>query len=131
MNETMLRAIADTLLPGDEAGLPKGSDIKAVTEALRDSAKPVIAMLTPDFFRHDEKNRAALLAEIERRAFQVFREMTIAALKAYYEDKHVLMAMGTRPAPPQPQGATLAPMADDLNLALDKVRARGPIWREA
>jgi hypothetical protein len=131
MNETMLRAIADTLLPGDETGLPKGSDIKAVTEALRDSAQPVLAMLAPDFFRHDKKSRTALLAEAERNALQPFREMTMAALKAYYEDKRVLMAMGARPAPPQPQGMSLAPMADDLKPALEKVRARGPLWREA
>jgi hypothetical protein len=131
MNAALLRAIADTLLPGDAQGLPRGSIINAVIEALQDNVKPIAALLPKDFASCDAKARTDALAEIERDAFQPFREMVIAALKAYYEDKRVLMAMGTRPSPPQPYGVTLVPMADDLKPALDKLRARGPLWREA
>jgi hypothetical protein len=131
MNAAMLRAIADALLPGDEAGLPRGSTINAVIEALQDNVKPVVALLPEDFAVRDAKKRIEALTQIERDAFQPFREMVLAALKAYYEDKRVLMAMGARPSPPQPYGVTLVPMADDLKPALDKVRARGPLWREA
>jgi hypothetical protein len=131
MNEAMLNAIADTLLPGDQAGLPKGSDIADVIDALRERAKPILPLLPPDFPSRDAKSRGVLLRDAEQKAFQPFRDMVLAALKAYYEDARVLTAMGADPAPPQPQGMTLAPMADDLNAALDKVRARGAIWRKA
>jgi hypothetical protein len=130
MNEALLKAIADTLLPGDQAGLPIGSDIAVVIEALRERATPFLPLLPPDFSARDITSRAALLRDVEQRAFQPFRDMVLAALKAYYEDKRVLAAMGADPAPPQPQGMKLAPMADDLKPALDRVRARGAIWRK-
>ena len=131
MNETMLKAVADTLLPGDAAGLPKGSDIAAVIEALREGAEPILPLLPPDFPSRDAGARGALLKDAERKTFQPFRDMVLAALKAYYEDLRVLSSMGANPAPPQPQGMSLDPMADDLKPALDKVRARGPLWRKA
>jgi hypothetical protein len=131
MSETMLKAIADTLLPGDEAGLPKGSDIADAVEALCEHAGFLLPLLPPDFSARDMVSRTALLLDAEQKAFQPFRDMVLAGLKAYYEDARVLTAMGADPAPPQPRGMTLAPMADDLKSALEKVRARGPIWRKA
>lgn len=131
MSEAMLSAIADTLLPGDEAGLPKGSEIAAVVDALRERAAPILSLLPADFAGRDAKARTVLLQDAERRAFQPFRDMVLAALKAYYEDPRVLAAMGAAPAPPQPGGMALPPMADDLKPALEKMRARGPLWRKA
>lgn len=127
----MLSAIADTLLPGAEAGLPKGSEIAAVAEALHERAPPILPLLPSDFSSRDAKTRIEILRKVEQGAFQPFRDMVLAALKAYYEDPRVLTAMGADPAPPQPQGMRLLPMADDLKPALEKVRARGPLWRKA
>lgn len=131
MSEAMLGAIADTLLPGDDAGLPRGSDIAAVVDALRTRAAPIRPLLPSDFSGRDAKTRIELLRKVEQGAFQPFRDMVLAALKAYYEDPRVLTAMGAHPAPPEPQGMSLLPMADDLKPALEKVRARGPLWRKA
>jgi hypothetical protein len=131
MNATMLRAVADTLLPGDDAGLPKGSDIAEVVEALRARASAILLLLPSEFPGRDAKTRAALLRDVEQSAFQPFRDMVLAALKAYYEDARVLAAMEADPAPPQPHGMTLAPMADDLTPALERVRTRGALWRKA
>jgi hypothetical protein len=131
MNEAMLKAIADTLLPGDLAGLPNGSDIADVIDALRERAEFLPPLLPPDFPARDMKSRTAILRDVEQTAFQPFRDMVLAGLKAYYEDTRVLAAMGADSAPPQPKGMTLAPMADDLKPALDRVRARGAIWRKA
>jgi hypothetical protein len=130
MSEAMLRAVADTLLPGDEAGLPKGSDIRDVIDALRERAEFLLPLLPADFSARDMTSRTALLRDAEQKAFQPFRDMVLAGLKAYYEDPRVLTAMGADPAPPQPQGMKLAPMADDLKPALEKLRARGAIWRK-
>ena len=130
MSEAMLSALADTLLPGDDAGLPKGSEIDAVIEVLRERAAPILSLLPDDFSNSDAKARAELLRDAERKAFQPFRDMVLAALKDYYEDPRVLTAMDADPAPPQPQGMKLVPMADDLKSALEKIRARGPLWRK-
>lgn len=129
MSEAILNAIADTLLPGDDAGLPKGSEIATVIETLRDRVAPVLPLFPSDFASRDAKTRTELLRDAERKVFQPFRDLVLAALKAYYEDPRVLTAMGTDPAPPQPQGMKLLPMADDLKPALKKMRARGPLWR--
>ena len=106
-----------SVLPGDDVGLPRGSDIAGVVEELRTRAAPILPLLPSDFSSHDAKARAALLRDAERKAFQPFRDMVLAALKAYYEDPRVLTAMGADPAPPQPQGMSLLPMADDLKPA--------------
>jgi hypothetical protein len=129
VSETTLKAIADTILPGDEVGLPKGSDISGVIDALRAHAGFLQPLLPADFPAREMKSRAAILRDVEQKAFQPFRDMVLAGLKAYYEDERVLTAIGSDPAPPQPQGMKLAPMADDLKPALEKVRTRGAIWR--
>lgn len=129
MTPAQLRLLADLLLPGDDAGLPRGSRVPDVMLALAESASPikVLAGRHPDFA--DADKRDGILAGLEKSHPQDFRDLVLSLIKPYYESGQVLEAMGWRSAPPQPQGHVIAPMANDLGEALAKIAQRKSMWR--
>src|SRR5262249_13101612 len=72
-----------------------------------------------------EAARVAIVQAVERSHPEAFRALLVAALSDYYESAPVLAALGWRFDPPQPLGHALP----SLNPRLDKVRARGRLWR--
>jgi hypothetical protein len=136
-----LAAIVDTILPGETnaagAGspLPSGSQAGVAPHAEDQPHKAVLRLIAETsggedrFAAASSAERAALLADVERRSFDAFRAFVTSLLQDYYETPAVLTAMGWRAGGAQPLGHEV-PEADDATLALiERVRARGPIWR--
>ena len=72
-----------------------------------------------------------MLEGVETESFQRFRALVSSLLQEYYEAPSVLAAMGWREGAAQPLGHEVAE-ADEATLGrLDKVRARGPLWRQS
>lgn len=142
MSEPFLSAVVDTILPGEREGhgaaaaLPSGTQAGLVLRpddrrhagvlrliANRGGGEAAFAAASPE-------GRAAVLAAVEQESFEAFRALVATLLQDYYETPAVLAAMGWRGGGAQPQGHQV-PQADAATLRrLDKVRARGPIWRE-
>jgi hypothetical protein len=77
------------------------------------------------------ETRAAMLGRVEAGHPVAFRALVQAVIADYYEAPAVLTALGWRAEPPQPLGHRLQPMDEGLDALLERVRARGPIWRKA
>ncbi|MFI5011977.1 MAG: hypothetical protein ACHQAY_06490 [Hyphomicrobiales bacterium] len=143
MGEPFLSAVVDTILPGERAASGAASPLPSGTQAG--------LVLRPDDRRHagvlraiamhgggeeafagaSPEERAAVLEAVEKESFEPFRALVLSLLRDYYETPTVLAAMGWRGGGAQPQGHEV-PEADAATLRrLDKVRARGPIWRKA
>jgi hypothetical protein len=58
-----------------------------------------------------------------------FKALLAEALATYYEAPAVIAALGWRAAPPQPHGHDVAPNDDATWRDLEKVKARGQLWR--
>lgn len=129
MTPTQLRLLADLLLPGDDAGLPRGSLVPDVMLALAETVSPIKTLVGqhPDFA--DAGKRAELLKSLEQSHVQEFRDLVLSLIKPYYESGQVLEAMGWRSAPPQPMGHAIAPMTADLSQSLASIAARRRMWR--
>ncbi len=135
MSTALLRSVLDTLLPGDggtagPAPLPPASRVVLDLAPLQSLAQPLLDRLAAaEFLAAAESARADMLRALERSAPEAFRRFLDRLLAAYYQDAAVLVAFGWRDEPPMPRGHALA--ADDAAtlLLLDKVRARGAIWR--
>lgn len=124
MTPSQLGLLADLILPGDAAGLPRGSLIPEVMLALAGSASPIKALLgeRSDFAEKD-------LHLIEQSHPAEFRELVMSLIKPYYESGQVLEAMGWRSAPPQPSGHHIALMDEALAAELARIAERKRIWR--
>ena len=133
MTRAVLLAILDTMLPGDEGEppLPPASGAGLDLAKLERLAEPIIAALgDPDgFLTAAPADRVAKLRIVELNAPAAFKALLAEALASYYEAPSVLAALGWRVAPPQPHGHDVAPNEDALFRALDKVKARGQLWR--
>ncbi len=134
-----LTALMDTLLPGDGRDWPAAgahgltSRFKEMAAGVPDgevALTTVIAALPPGFADLDADQREAALSAIEAAQPAAFDAVVTAAYNAYYNDPGVRDVIerltGYENRPPQPQGYTLDPFDERL---LDKVKARGPIWR--
>lgn len=123
-----LDAVLDTLLPGVE-GLPKGSkiglDAAPHTEALRLVASE--AGGEASFVTASAGARADILRRVEARP--TVQTLVAAALTRYYQSEAVITAMGWRTAPPQPTGHKVAATDAATWERLERVKARGRIWR--
>jgi hypothetical protein len=144
VDPAFLRAVVDTLLPGDEGTppLPVGTAI-GVGERLaarvagdRD-ADAHVALLgrvarwagsEAAFLRMDGAARADTLRAVEAETREDFARLVTLALEEYYESEPVILAMGWRVQSPQPLGHPVQPLDDAL---LDPVRRRGRMWRDA
>ncbi|WP_119391711.1 hypothetical protein [Taklimakanibacter lacteus] len=124
MTPSRLGLLADLILPGDAAGLPRGSLIPEVMLALAGSASPIKGLLG-ERFDFAEKD----LRLIEQSHPAEFRELVMSLIKPYYESGKVLEAMGWRSAPPQPLGHRIAAMDEALAAELARIAERKRIWR--
>jgi hypothetical protein len=129
----MMMAVLDTLLPGDEGEppLPAASEAGLELATLERLAEPVVAALADRdaFLMAASADRVAQLRIVELNVPDAFKALLVEALAAYYEAPPVVAALGWRTAPPQPHGHAVAPNDDATWHALEKVKARGQLWR--
>jgi len=131
MTPEFLSAVVDTLLPGDDepSPLPSGTNAGVaaklehlvVLQAIADAARGEDA-----FVRADTAARIAAVRRVEAEIRGPFKALVSQILQDYYEVEAVLLAMGWRAEPPQPQGHVLPPFDEAL---LETVRRRAPTWR--
>jgi hypothetical protein len=129
----MMLAVLDTLLPGDdgEPPLPPVSEAGLDLAKLERLAEPVAAALADRdaFLMAAPADRVAQLRIVELNVPDAFKALLAEALAAYYEAPPVVAALGWRTAPPQPHGHQVAPNDDATWRGLEKVKARGQLWR--
>jgi hypothetical protein len=142
MTPEFLRAVVDTLLPGEVAApageqhLPAGSvagvDLgkhlvasQAVLQAIVNTAGDASS-----FVAASETRRIDILQSVQRDAPEDFARLLNALLPDYYETPVVLNALGWRSKPPQPQGHIVPAMDDTTRARLERVRSRGKRWRD-
>ncbi|MBV9113509.1 MAG: hypothetical protein JOY67_11880 [Hyphomicrobiales bacterium] len=143
MMSAFLDAVVDTLLPGEHQAssgaspLPSGTQAGVVLEAKSAEQDTILQMIAQRaggeeaFARAPLSARTDVLASIEKESFDAFRTFVSNLLQDYYEAPSVLAAMGWREGAAQPLGH-IVPEADEATLErLEKVRARGPLWRLA
>jgi len=141
MTAAFIAAVVDTLLPGDSGGpsgeprLPPGSAAgielgvlakahQALFDAIANQAGGVDAFITGD-----EPARVIFVQAVERAIPDAFRSLLSALLADYYESSPVLVAMGWRTEPPQPQGHQLYFIHPAIKSAIYRVHNRGKLWR--
>ena len=140
MMNAFLSAIVDTILPGEPPGsgaspLPSGTQAGLVLRSMDHGQEAVLRLIAARaggeeaFARASFAERTVVLETVEKESFDMFRALVSSLLQDYYETAGVLTAMGWREGPAQPLGHAV-PQADAATIErLDKVRARGPIWR--
>ena len=141
MTPGFLSAVVDTLLPGDHGAppLPTGTAAGVATELQHHAADPdgaphrvvleAIASAAGGeeaFSRADAAGRIAVVRGVEVKIPGPFQALVALVLRDYYEAEVVLLAMGWRAEPPQPQGHVMPPFDDAL---LGPVRRRARMWR--
>lgn len=133
MSRVMLLAVLDTMFPGDtgQPPLPTASQAELDPGKLARLAEPVIAALADRdaFLMAAPADRVAQLRIVELNVPDAFKALLAEALATYYEAPPVIAALGWRTAPPQPHGHDVASNDDATWGGLDKVKARGPLWR--
>ncbi|MBV8770249.1 MAG: hypothetical protein JO094_15295 [Hyphomicrobiales bacterium] len=143
MTNLFFEAVVDTILPGeDEAScaaspLPSGSQAGVTLEPRNAEEDAVLRLIAERaggeeaFRRASLAAQTAVLANVEKERFEIFRAIVSNLLQHYYEAPIVLAAMGWREGAAQPLGHKI-PEADEATLKrLEAVRARGAIWRPA
>ena len=142
MTPGFLGAVVDTLLPGGEGAppLPTATDVGVAAKlathlvAGRDRALLEVVLQTiasvvggeDAFLRADAAGRIATVRRVEAELPRPFLALVSLVLRDYYEADAVLLAMGWRAEPPQPQGHVLPPFDDAL---LEPVKRRGRMWK--
>lgn len=142
MTPGFLGAVVDTLLPGDDGTppLPSGTAAGVAAKlaehivagrdrARHDAVLQAIASAARGeeaFVRADAPGRIASVRQVEAEMRGPFQGLVALVLQDYYESEAVLLAMGWRAEPPQPQGHVLPPFDETL---LEPVRRRGGTWR--
>jgi hypothetical protein len=137
VNPTFLEALLDLLLPGDGASLP-GARAVGIGLARHGEATARVAALIAAaaggeaaFLAATPAARRAAVAAVQASAPEDFRRFLQPLLADYCESTAVLEAFGGSATPPQPEGRGLTEMDGEALRALERVRARGKIWREA
>lgn len=142
MTPEFLSAVVDTLFPGDDAAPPlpsataagvarKLADRLAAAQdgALHENVLKAIASAARGeeaFARGDARARIAAVARVEVELRGPFQALMSLLSQDYYEAEAVLLAMGWRTEPPQPDGHALPPFDPAL---LEPVKRRGRMWR--
>jgi hypothetical protein len=141
MTPAFLSAVVDTLLPGDHGTppLPTGTAAGVARKlelllagrdpALDDVVLQAIASAARGeeaFVRADAAGRVVAVQRVEAEIPGPFQALVALVLRDYYEADVVLLAMGWRSEPPQPEGHVLPPFDEAL---LQPVKRRGRIWR--
>jgi hypothetical protein len=140
MTPEFLRAVVDTLLPGEAAApnnepkLPAGSaagvDLAEYIEASQQLLE-TIAKAAGDaqgFVEADETSRVEVLQSVQRDEPAAFAGLLGLLLPDYYENPAVLNALGWRSQPPQPQGHIVSAMDDATRKMLERVRLGRKLW---
>ena len=134
MSPAFLEAVLATLLPGEDTRLPGGA-AAGIDLLAYDEATPVLDLIATAaggeaaFLSALPAARQAALAVAEARAPEQFRRLLQPILADYLETPAVLAAFGGDATPPQPGGRPLAEMDSETLAALERVRARGRLWR--
>lgn len=136
----LLKAVLDTLLPGDGSDWPaagahglaaKTREMAALHLEGATLLNSLLDRLPNGFPAFTPDEREAHLAELEASEPRMFAVALSAAYNAYYTDPDIRdiveRVCGYECRPPQPLGYDLTPFDESL---LDKVKARGPLWRE-
>jgi hypothetical protein len=133
MTRVMMLAVLDTMLPGDDGQPPLAPASEAGLDlgTLEHLAEPVVAALADRdaFLMAAPADRVAQLRIAELNAPDAFKALLAEALATYYEAPPVVAALGWRTAPPQPHGHDVAPNDETTWRGLEKVKARGQLWR--
>ena len=133
MTRVLLLAMLDTMFPGDtdQPPLPAASETGLELGTLERLAEPVVAALADHdaFLMAAPPDRVAQLRIAALNAPDAFRALLAEALATYYEAPAVVAALGWRIAPPQPHGHDVAPDDEAAWRSLEKVKARGQLWR--
>jgi hypothetical protein len=136
VNAAFLEALLDLLLPGDGASLPGaralGIGLADHGEAAGRVPARIVAAAGGEaaFLAATPADRQAAVAAVQASAPEDFRRFLQPLLADYCEAPAVLEALGGSAAPPQPRGRALTEMDSEALGALERVRARGKIWRE-
>ena len=142
MTPEFLRAVVDTLLPGEvaapagEQNLPAGSvagvDLGKYLVASQAVLRAIVntAGDASSFVAASEARRIEILQSVQREAPEAFARLLNALLPDYYETSLVLNALGWRSEPPQPRGHIVPAMDETTRTRLERVRSRGKRWRD-
>lgn len=141
MNSEFLRAIVDTLLPGETASagpsaLPSGTAAGVDPGRHGEASQSVFDAIAraaggaAEFARADEARRVAILQSVQRDMPEAFARLLAALLPDYYEAPAVLQALGWRAEPPQPRGHAIPAMDEATRARLERVRLGRKRWRE-
>ena len=135
MTPVFLRAVVETLLPGD-AILPAGSAVGIDLGKYAETSRPILQAIATAggdagaFADADEARRTAILQSVQHDVPEAFARLLGALLPDYYEAPAVLNALGWRAEPPQPQGHVVPAMDDATRARLERVKSRGKRWRD-
>ena len=134
MSAAFLDAVLAALLPGEGIRLPGGA-AAGIDLLAYDGAASVLDLIAAAaggeaaFLAALPAARHAALAAAEARSPEQFRRLLQPILADYLETPAVLAAFGGAATPPQPGGRPLAEMDSETRAALERVRARGRLWR--
>ena len=142
MTTAFMRAVLDTLLPGEaaapagESRLPAGSAAGVDPGKHAEVLQPILQAIMKEagdeqvFIEADEARRVAILQSVQRGIPEGFARMLGAVLPDYYEMPAVLKALGWRSEPPQPKGHVVPEMDEVTRARLERVRLGRQLWRD-
>ncbi|QCI63563.1 hypothetical protein [Phreatobacter stygius] len=150
-SDSFLDAVIDTVLPGEVhsalgpplpsasaaglAGRRYGSRHAAVLTAIAQEAAKSQAVksqaASDGLAAAGPEQRRLILAAVEQVMFEPFRALVQDIVADYHDQPAVLVAYGWRVEPPQPHGHRIAAADAETLARLERVKARGPLWRAA
>ncbi len=142
MTPEFLRAVVDTLLPGEDvapaggqnlpAGSAAGVDLGRHAQAVRPILQAILkaAGTAPAFVAASEARRIEILRSVQGEAPEAFALLLGVLLPDYYETRAVLNALGWRSEPPQPRGHVVPAMDETTRARLERVRLGRQRWRD-
>ena len=130
----LLDLLLDTLIPPSDDGRMPGAGALGLAAAVRERAPDdelsagLAALEGARFGALNGTERVALLRELETSRPAFIPAVYHPTCALYYQHPEVQAGLGMRPGPPHPKGYDLEPGNLD---ALERVRARGRLYREA
>ena len=128
----LLDSVLDTLIPPSEDGRMPGAGGLGLSGRVREAAPDEVlspgldALAAAGFRELDLADRVETLRALEAEQPAFVPTVYTTLCTSYYLHPDVQTALGLEPRPPFPKGYELDP--GDLD-ALERVRARGPIYR--
>lgn len=138
--ERTLNALLYLIIPPSENGkMPSATDINFFTymysENLISWIRPGLLSITEEshkvygreFSERSPSEQMQLIHTLRRKLFRFFSHLTTHVMMCYYQNDHVLVALGLEPRPPFPSGYLVED--GDLTL-LEDVYKRGKLYRD-